>query len=211
MEDILDMDIENEKVGFLDKAIDWIMCADPVKVYAYVDKLREQNPNIDDDALAKKIVSRKSIKSGFVGFASGIPGLLTLPVTISSDLAITWKIQAYMACSIAYVYGHTSETTDLKTDIYIIMAGDAAKEALKRVGIEVSKEVTKRAINKYITREVMKKIWAIMGRKIITKAGEKSLLSFMRMAPLVGAPVGYVFDWGATRIVGRTAIKYYSG
>ena len=49
-----------------------------------------------------------------------------------------------MAFSIAYIYGHTKETTDLKTDLYIILAGDSAKEALKRFGIEVSKGITKR-------------------------------------------------------------------
>jgi hypothetical protein len=71
--------------------------------------------------------------------------------------------------------------------------------------------VTKKTIDKYVTREVMKKIWAVIGAKIVTKAGEKSLTSLVRMVPLVGAPVGFAFDWTATRTVGETAIKYYSG
>ena len=50
-------------------------------------------------------------------------------------------------------------------------------EELKRLGIEASKGVTKKAINKYITREVMVKIWKVIPQKIITKAGEKSLTS----------------------------------
>lgn len=57
----------------------------------------------------------------------------------------------------------------------------------------------------------MKKIWALIGQKIITIAGEKSLTSLVKMVPLVGAPVGFAFDWAATRTVGGTAIKYYSG
>lgn len=116
-----------------------------------------------------------------------------------------------MAFSIAYIYGHTKDTTDLKTDLYLILAGDSAKEALKRFGIEVSKSVTKKAVDKYITREIMVKIWKVVGRKIITKAGEKSLTSFIKLVPLVGAPVGFAFDWGATRAVGGLAIKYYKG
>lgn len=88
--------------------------------------------------------------------------------------------------SIAYVYGHTVQTTDLKTDIYLILAGNGAKEAMKKIGIEISKEVTKKAVDKYITKEVMNNIWKVVGRKIITKAGEKSLTSFMRIVPLVG-------------------------
>jgi len=199
-----------EKTSVLDKIIDWIIATDPMEVSSYADKLREQNPGISNDDLAKKIVDRKSIKSGLVGAATGLPGLLALPATVPTDLVATWKIQAYMAVSIAYVYGHTTETTDLKTDVYLILAGDAAKEALKRVGIEVAKNITKKAMDKYITREVMKQIWKVVGRNIITKAGQKSLTSFTKMVPLVGAPVGFVFDWVATYGLGKTAIKCYS-
>jgi len=57
----------------------------------------------------------------------------------------------------------------------------------------------------------MVKIWSIVGRKIITKAGEKSLISFVRMVPLVGAPVGFAFDWAYAKTIGNFAMKYYSG
>lgn len=95
--------------------------------------------------------------------------------------------------------------------MYLIRAGDAAKEALERFGIEVGKEVTKRAVQKHITRNVMVQIWKYLGRKVITKAGEKSLTSFTKTVPLVGAPVGFAFDWSAARVVGSNAQKYYSG
>lgn len=205
-----DIDIE-EKAGILENIIDWIVSADPINVSVYVDKLREQHSGISDTELARKIVSRKSLKNGLVGAATGVPGVIALPATVPTDLIASWRIQATMAVAVACVYGHTPETTDLKTDVYLILAGDAAKEALKRVGIQISKEVTKKAIDKYITREVMKKIWKVVGQKIITKAGEKSLTSFMKMVPLVGAPVGFMFDWSAAKVVGKFAIKYYSG
>ena len=116
-----------------------------------------------------------------------------------------------MAFSIAYIYGHTENTTDLKTDLYLSLAGDSAKEALKRLGIEISKDITKKAVNKYITRDVMVKIWKVVGRKIITKAGEKSMTSFVKMVPLVSAPIGFAFDWSATQAVGYMAINFYRG
>ena len=53
-----------------------------------------------------------------------------------------------MAFSIAYVYGHTKDTTDLKTDLYLILAGDSAKEAMKRIGIEISKSVDQKSHSK---------------------------------------------------------------
>ncbi len=202
---------DEEKVNALARFMGLIVSTEPEKVKAYVDKLRSQNPGISDDDLAKKIVRRKTLKSGMVGASTGLPGIIALPVTVPADLVASLRIQAFMAMCVAYVYGHTAETTDLKTDLYLILAGDSAKEALKRIGIEVGKTLTKKGVQKYVTREVMKKIWSVLGRKIITKAGERSLTSFMRMVPLVGAVVGFGFDWSYTRTVGRFAIKYYSG
>lgn len=195
----------------LDTVVDYVISTDSVVIKSYVDKLREQNMGITCDELAKKVMNRKSVKNGLVGAVTGLGGIVTLPVSIPADLVCSWRIQASMAFSIAYIYGHTKDTTDLKTDLYLILAGDSAKEALKRFGIEVSKSVTKKAVDKYITRDIMVKIWKVIGRKIITKAGEKSLTSFMKLVPLVGAPVGFAFDWGATRAVGGLAIKYYKG
>lgn len=60
-------------------------------------------------------------------------GLITLPASILADLICLWRIQVSMAFSIAYVYGHTKDTTDLKTDLYLILAGDSAKEAVKKL------------------------------------------------------------------------------
>lgn len=195
----------------LETVMDYVISTDSTIIEAYVDKLYEQNPGINCDELAKKVIQRKSIKNGLIGAATGIGGVITLPVSIPTDLVCSWRIQVSMAFSIAYIYGHTKDTTDLKTDMYIILAGDSAKEALKRFGIEVSKNITKKAVDKYITRDVMKRIWKIVGQKVITKAGEKSMTSFIKLVPLVGAPVGFVFDWSATQAVGKLAIKYYRG
>ncbi|WP_256928814.1 EcsC family protein [Winogradskyella undariae] len=109
------------------------------------------------------------------------------------------------------MFGHNDETTDLKTDVYLILAGDSSKEALKRFGIEVGKAVTKKAIEKNISKEIMKKIWKHIPQKIITKAGQKSMTSFVKMVPLIGAPIGYGFNYYGTRTLGKMAIKYYSG
>ena len=200
-----------DKKNILEKLIDHMIENSIEHIKPYVDKLKSQNPNISNDSLAQKIVKRKSIKNGFIGAGTGLGGVLTLPATVPVDLYASWKIQISMSLAIAYIYGHTSKTTDFKTDIYLILAGDSAKEALKQLGIEVSKGVTKKAIEKHVTREVMKKIWKVIPQKIITKAGEKSLTSFTKLIPLIGAPIGYVFDWTSAKIIGRTAIKYYSG
>ncbi|WP_158929229.1 EcsC family protein [Acidisphaera sp. S103] len=200
-----------EKENVITKIVDWMVEKSLPEVDKYVGSLRSLNPEISNDALARKIVSRKSMKNGLVGAATGVGGLITLPVTVPADLVASWKIQIFMAIAIAHVYGHDLKAANIKTDIFLILAGDSAKEGLKRLGVEMTKGITKKAIDKYITREIMVKIWKIIPQKIITKAGEKSLTSFMKMVPLVGAPIGFTFDWLSARATGKVAIHYYSG
>jgi hypothetical protein len=180
-------------------------------VQAYVAKLREQNPGLSDDELAWRIVTRKAFKNGLVGFFTSLPGLPALPVTVPTDVVASWQIQVTTVLAVATVYGHTPETTDLRTDIYLVLAGDAAVQALKQFGVKASRILTQRAVSKYVTREMMQQIWRVLGRKIITKAGEKSLTSFTKMVPVVGGVVGYMCDWAATRTIGLQAIRYYGG
>ena len=209
MELIENNDATDDK-NALFKVMDFVIKQDRSNIENYVNKIRELNPGISNDDLAKKIIERKSLKSGLVGAITGLGGLVTLPFAIPANIVASWRIQASMAFSIAYVYGHSkNDMNELITDFYIIMAGDFAKEALKRVGIETTKAIGKKLVEKYITREVMQKIWKIIPQKIITKAGEKSLTSFMKMVPLVGAPVGFTFDYVMARIIGKAAIKYY--
>ena len=200
-----------ELVDQLEMLIERVINGDQRAVQAYVDKLRLQYPGISNAELARKIVHRKSLKCGLIGAVTSSGGLITLPFAIPVDIAGTWRFQINMVVCIAYIFGHTTQTTDLKTDMFLIMAGDSAKEALKQFGVAVSKDVTRRLVDKYVTREVMVQINKVVGRKIITKAGEKSLTSFTKMVPLVGMPVGFAFDWSATKAVGHTAIRCYSG
>jgi hypothetical protein len=132
-------------------------------------------------------------------------------VAIPADVVGSFMIQIRTALAVACVFGHTQHTADLKTDLYLILAGEAASQALKKLGVEVGKHVTRRTVQKHVTREVMKKIWKVIPQRILTKAGEKSATSFMRMVPLVGAPIGFGVDYTTARGVGATAIRYYSG
>jgi uncharacterized protein (DUF697 family) len=181
------------------------------KVKAYVEHLRELNPGIDRLTLAKKIVSRRAMKAGGIGAICGLGGFLALPITMPSDMYLTFRIQARMVLAIAYIYGWDVHDDDFATDILLVMGGNAGIDTLKKVGIKVGHEYTKKVAEKLITKEVMKKVNKIVSKKIITKAGEKSLVSFTKLVPLVGAPIGGAFNYFGTLVVGRTALKFYQG
>lgn len=57
----------------------------------------------------------------------------------------------------------------------------------------------------------MKQVNKVVSRNKLTKAGEKSLTSFVRLVPVAGAAIGHTVDRGYTRVLGESAIRYYSG
>ena len=194
----------------LARVIDFALATDRSKVHQYVETIRGIYPHLDAHRLARAIINRKSIKCGLIGAVTGVGGMLTLPIAIPADLIATWRVQAAMVVAIAMVFGHQLTDEELRTDIFLIIAGNSAKEALKKFGIEVGKDFTKKFIQKHVTREVMKRIWRVVGIKILTKSGEKSLTSLTKLVPLVGAPIGFGFDYIAARAVGKLAIHYYA-
>lgn len=152
-------------------------------VEEYVNHIRELNEGIGGESLSKKIISRRSWKAGGIGAVCGLGGFITMPITMPSDMYLTFRIQARMVLAIAHTYGWNIYDEDTATDILLVMGGNAGVNALKNIGIKMGQEYTKKAVQKHITREVMKKINKIISRKIITKAGEKSVVSFAKLVP----------------------------
>ncbi len=182
-----------------------------VNIEKYVNQLRRLNPEINDKDLVEKIISRKSLRSGSIGAICGLGGILTMPITMPADMYYSFKIQARLVLSIAFIYGWDLTNEETATDILLVMGGNVGINALKKAGIKLGEEFVKKGVEKLITREVMKKINRIVSRKIITKAGEKSLTSFTKMIPLIGAPIGGTIDYFSTKAVGKTALMFYKG
>ena len=201
----------SDRATVFERLVDWFVESDPWEVKRYVRDLRQRYPEASNDDLARKVVSLKSLKNGAIGAATGAPGFLAFPIAVPADVIISWKIQINMAMCIAHIYGHTIDedpAADPKTDIFLILAGNTAKDTLRVLGIDVD-VVTKKTVKRYLTREVTIELCKHLARKIISMAGVRSFSRMSRVIPLVGAPIGFAFDYAAARNVGECACAYY--
>ncbi len=199
-------ELKNALIGL----VDYLVSTDPARIHAYVEKLQAQNPEMTRDQLAELVVSRKAIKQGLVGAIGGIGGVLSLPISVPAELVASWKIQVNMAMAIATVYGHDTSRPEFKTDIYLIMAGDKAREHLKQLGLEVGDKLTRKALQKLLTAEVRTQIRNAIPKAIIRKTGRSTTGKLMKLVPVASAPVNFAFDYGAAKVIGKAAIHYYS-
>ncbi len=204
--------VARDRVTVFERLVDWFVETDPWQVRSYVHDLRDRYPDASDAELSRKVVSLKSLKNGFVGAAAGTPGFLAFPIVVPADVIVSWKIQINMAMCIAHIHGQAIDTQDLdadiKTDISLILAGNSAKDCLRILGIDVD-AVTKKTVKRYVTREVTMELCKHLARKIISVAGVRTFSRMSRLVPLVGAPIGFAFDYSAARSVGECACDYY--
>lgn len=167
----------------IESLIDWVIGSDPKEVINYINKLRSDHPKLTSKQIAEKIVNEQSINSGLLGAVTGLGGLITLPATIPIDLVKAWKIQAYTIRCIAYVYGYTPQNTDLKTDIFLVLANGSI-EAIKTLVItEAIKKAPKHALKaldklKKSAIHVAAKETPKYAAKAVTKYGGKAVVNY---------------------------------
>jgi hypothetical protein len=197
-----DDDASGRLEGVLQAAIDHVR----VLVEADVQRIRSRNPALTRDELARAVVKRGTRRVGAASFATGFGGAPTLALNITSVLTL----QAQLVLGVAAAYDEL-DSPDLRQDLILILAGNSAVAAMRTLGVAAANDVGKRWVQKNVTRETMKQVNKMVSRKIITKAGEKSLTSFMKLVPVAGAVVGYTVDRTYARALGESAIRYYSG
>ena len=107
------------------------------------------------------------------------------------DFALSAKIQAATIHFIAQTYAPGQSADTLRLQTYAILAG----QRFSQQWAEGSSRVVQAAITQIIRRLVV----------------ETTAESLLKIVPLVGGLVGFAFNFAATRIVGRLAIRWYVG
>nr|WP_316347218.1 hypothetical protein [Desulfuromonas acetoxidans] len=85
-------------------------------------------------------------KAGTSGFLSGLGGLPTMPVAVPANISSVMYVQIRMIAAIAYMGGHDLKNDKVKSLVYACLAGNAAKDILKDIGIVVGTKLSTQAI-----------------------------------------------------------------
>lgn len=150
------------------------------------------------------------MKAGTSGFLTGLGGILTMPVAIPANLASVMYVQIRMIAAIAHMGGHDLKNDKVKSLVYACLAGNAAKDILKDIGIVVGTKLTTQAI-KNISGKTIVAINQKVGFRLLTKFGEKGVVNMGKAVPVVGGIIGGTFDSVATNIIGSIARDTFIG
>ena len=156
-----------------------------------------------------KLIGYQTVLCGTNGFITGLGGLLVLPVAIPANVAGVIYVQLRMIAAIAHINGYDIYSDQVRTIAYACLTGSSAANILKNVGIKISEKMAVNALKK-VPGAILIKINQQVGFRLVTKFGQKGLVNFGKMIPLVGGVAGGVFDTGMTLTIGNIAKKVFS-
>jgi len=159
----------------------------------------------DNEAAIRSVINWAMIKTGSAGFVTGLGGLITLPVAVPADVASSLYVNMRMVAAIALLRGYDLKSDQVRTMVYVTLTGETVKDVLKSVGIKLGESLTNKAIQKYLTRDVIKSINKAVGSRFLTKAGEKGVINATKMVPLIGGFVSAGFDAVGTKTIAKAA------
>lgn len=195
---------ENKIMQVLDwayeKALDGVPGVDSASELAksYMDN--DNNPIEQVNSL----IRWQNTKAGTSGFLTGLGGLITMPITVPANITTVMYVQIRMIAAIAYIGGHDLKNDQVKTLVYACLAGNAAKDILKDVGIVVGTKITTNMI-KNISGKTIIEINKKVGFRLLTKFGETGVINLGKAVPIVGGFIGGTFDSISTNVIGNIA------
>ncbi|MEI6950746.1 EcsC family protein [Paraflavisolibacter sp. H34] len=199
---------EEKKLAWIQQALDWAYdkavfgtgIADSAIVLA--DDFRKKH-DLPEQAI-DKLIRWQSAMCATSGFVTGLGGLITLPLTIPANVSSVLFLQLRMIAAIAMIRGYDPKTEPVKSLAIVCLAGSAAGEILKGVGIRVGEKVTESVIQK-ISTQAIARINRAVGFRLLSKFGSDGVINIGKAIPLVGSVVGGAFDASSTLIIGKTA------
>jgi len=153
---------------------------------------------------SNSLIRWQNTKAGTSGFLTGLGGIITMPVAIPANITSVLYVQIRMIAAIAYIGGHDLNNDRVKSLVYACLAGNAAKDILKDIGIVVGTKLTTNAI-KNISGKTIVAINQKIGFRLLTKFGEKGAINLGKAVPLIGGIIGATFDSIGTNVVGNVA------
>jgi EcsC protein family len=162
----------------------------------------------DREEAIRRLVATHVRLAAVSGFATGLGGIATLPVTVPAAMAGLYIVAARMSAGVAHLRGYDVETEEVRSAVLVSLLGSAGAGELKKAGIEIGRRSTAAALDRLpavLLTEINKKV----GFRLVAKAGEKGVVNLTKLVPLVGGPIGAAVDGVSTKTIAGYAMRTF--
>ena len=161
--------------------------------------LADQLEGESREETAEAIIRLHTVLCGGTGFACGVPGYASMPLTVPANIAGVLLLQLHMTAAVATTYGHDIENEDIRARC-----------------LQCVQDHSESVSDGSDAWPVLQRLTVKLGERGLRYLGEQAVhwvakTKRTRSLPVLGGVVGGVSDGYATRKVGRAAQHAFSG
>ncbi len=170
-----------------------------------------QRCNIADlDALASKYINSSSWISGAQGFATGLPGLAALPLTLPTELLgnTALFVRVFSGVMLSYGYYFDTASEEGKALFLLELLAATGTDALVINGRKfLIQELSKKVINVPFGDTLILAALKQLGKKLGLEVSKGALLA--KAVPIAGGIFGAGINLVSIQLLGRTARRHF--
>jgi hypothetical protein len=160
------------------------------------------------EAAIDALIAWQTGAAGAAGFVTGLGGAVTLPVALPAHFVSTLYIQVRLVTAIAHLRGYDIQSDETRLGAFACLAGSAAADRLKTVGVNAGTQFTQQMIAR-LPAEAVKNLGGVAGFYFVRRAGQHGAVNLTRLLPVLGGVIAGGFDAAATRMIGHAAKKLF--
>lgn len=173
----------------VDVGIDGIGPLDPAA--EVVQAARREHDSVE---AAINAVVRSHLKLAAAGgFATGVGGLITMPIALPANVVGFYALAARMAASIADLRGYDPDVDDTRTALMLTLLGADADDILSRAGVVGGGTMGSIALSR-VPQAAAMVINKGVGFRVATRLGSRTMARLGRAVPLAGGVIGAGLD-----------------
>lgn len=140
------------------------------------------------------VVRRSLVGGGIGGFATGIGGFVTMPVSLPVNVLEFYVQATRMVGAIATLRGYDVHDQQIRTAVLLTLVGSNAEDVLKKAGMSTGTGRVAGIALRNMPPAALMVVNKAIGFRLLRGVGEKALSRLGRGVPVVGGFIGAGID-----------------
>lgn len=162
----------------------------------------------DREKAIQRLIGTHTRLVGMSGFAAGLGGVITMPVTIPTDVGVFYLQASRCSAAVAHLRGYDLASDEVRSIVLMSMLGAGGVATAADFGVQLGTRSALAALKK-VPGRVLIDINKKVGFRLVTKAGTTGVVNLTKLVPLVGGGVGSSVNVLGMRTIGRYAVKNF--
>lgn len=145
--------------------------------------------NGDCDRMCDHAIREAMIWSAGQGAVTSVGGAATIVPGLAADLSLFLYSQIKLAAALFTIHGIDVRDEEVRPLLLAAAAGIAVTDLIDIIGVKVAQNAVRRTLMS-IPGKTLAQINRILGVRLISKAGQKTMTNMVKLVPIVGAVAG---------------------